>query len=1805
MKEKTSITSVETLKLSDFYIKIDDGKLIITHIDENTSFTYNKDALVVSNTNDNKNTLTITNKDIKINQDGVIVGKEGNILDYIKWDEKNFILGDGIITIDESKEFYFNGIITDRNLSPELLDIIKFNKGEQGPTGPQGPAGEPGKDGTDSSKYTYVLYSKLNPNDEANAPIIGDAVKLGISRFPTKETMYMGVRYNMVDEQPTSLENEDFSRYEWMRYKGENAYTAHINGLNIFKIPKNTNGERALPTTIELNGIPSFPNVKTCYWEMFDFDTNSYLKISNSDNKRTIEISYSDYIEYYKEHPSLDIMFVVVPDDDLNQILVRDMTSIYALREGDDSNALTLSNQMHNLQTDENNVVLPKEYENAFTYIGFYTGVVQKTLKPSELSIRSLSGRTEWKMESVNASRSNSPIKEVKLSCTNLVDSSDILEITHIDTGLMSQFSLYKAGDGKVRLVRINGSTSVWKENEDFSPSILSLQSRGYGDIVFGRWEYKKPSFQDFNILDNANTADIVLNAFEFFHDCNQVVFKAVYINPISNLEVFDLHVVDVLDSMYNLTISNSQDKVALDTYNNYKYQDVTTDISLYQGNSLVPINVIEQSKLMSYSGGKRTVLGDIAIYSKHQSTKYRIEQKSGEDASKIKFVLEYCENGDFITFTHIESGQSKIFSILIDDKYNTSVDIVGEQIFYYNNNVYKPQSITLQSSGVHIPINETIQWSFLNESHEWVDIIGANSASYTIYPDERWLGFSADTAKFKVKYGSEPTNQDIHSVFKLRDGSDSKILVLSNESQSILTDEYGVIPKTNGVINQLVYTNIDMYSGNEHMDSSTSDYTSESVFVDCVGRFEQTEGNNKTVKLIITDLTADYGNVGVTRTVNGIRYTRTLFIYKSKQGISGIAGDWVSYIFFNSNTKPTRPLGDSGLLPVPENSGWLDAPIGGGSWWMSKAKIGGSTNLTVEPFSEPILVSGRDGLDGIGSYILDLDNQNVSVFCDKNGTIIGTLPKCKATLYFGSEEAQGVVYSIYPQMEGVGINDKTGEIVITSLKEDYNEIPVRADVGLFSATHYMTVTKVYKGKDAAIVSLIPSTSLIRKDADLNIEPKTISCDLFLNIGGEESYVISNNTQFAEQSAYLDGYTLERSINDNAFEPCSLSGESNGVYALQQSDTKISYRLVYNSKVSDIEDIYVIQDGTIFMYHYMLGDKTPPSPNDNSWSTQIPALLPNKFIWMRASKIVNGSVEILGITRVSGENGSNGESSYTHIKYCTVLGGSFVSADKAIYMGVQISSYETPSNDSNDYQWTKIKGDKGDAGSQGIPGTSKFFHIRYSINQDGNPLQTSPAKYIGTLITDYEDVSNVPYDFYTWAKFEGDNGESIKGDDGTSYYLFIRYSNDGGSTFTANNGLVAGSYLGTYISEINTPSLSVSDYQWVKIKGEQGDKGPVPYVKVWNEFDTFRNTNDYVDIVIYEPNGLYYKLKVNASTNQVPPSNTSIWEEIETFKIVATDTLLARDANLANFIFRDSKLVSQHNYIDGTPNLILDGLTGKITANNAVIRGDIEGKIVAESGYISGELKIGKNTGILKLNRQQDFPNVYLGPNQPVFYTGKVKPVYPDYPRDFDRFDAVKVACDYPLEGDRSVYSSYFVIDDLGDLYGRNANFDGFVSADRLDITGRIRQNYKTIIWNTFADKNANNGLLDLFHSSYYLEINIPNFGSGDVGYIYLSEPPIFYSDNTLLSRDAADGTEVNLVIKNNTSDSAELWSAYNSISDRYPIFDERKELISIPANRLTIIKLLYCKHAYKTKPGGDEYVDKLSGWIPVSIFHT
>lgn len=263
---------------------------------------------------------------------------------------------------------------------------------------------------------------------------------------------------------------------------------------------------------------------------------------------------------------------------------------------------------------------------------------------------------------------------------------------------------------------------------------------------------------------------------------------------------------------------------------------------------------------------------------------------------------------------------------------------------------------------------------------------------------------------------------------------------------------------------------------------------------------------------------------------------------------------------------------------------------------------------------------------------------------------------------------------------------------------------------------------------------------------------------------------------------------------------------------------------------------------------------------------------PSKYTWGK----FQGDNGEDGADGIPGKNGENGETSYVHFAYATSADGKtgFSTTDTVgkTYMGQYADFEKADSEDPTKYRWSKFQGPQGpqgeqgpqglqglqgEKGEQGIPGPTgetgatgatgpqgpagkdgtngktSYFHIKYSPVENPTSSQMSevPNTYIGTYV-DYTEPDSTDPSKYTWYRFKGLQGKQgtqgipgTNGADGKTSYLHIKYSNDGGKTFTSNSGETVGDYIGQCTDFNRADPTTVGAYTWSKIKGEIGAKG--------------------------------------------------------------------------------------------------------------------------------------------------------------------------------------------------------------------------------------------------------------------------------------------------------------------------------------------------------------------------------------------
>lgn len=154
--------------------------------------------------------------------------------------------------------------------------------------------------------------------------------------------------------------------------------------------------------------------------------------------------------------------------------------------------------------------------------------------------------------------------------------------------------------------------------------------------------------------------------------------------------------------------------------------------------------------------------------------------------------------------------------------------------------------------------------------------------------------------------------------------------------------------------------------------------------------------------------------------------------------------------------------------------------------------------------------------------------------------------------------------------------------------------------------------------------------------------------------------------------------------------------------------------------------------------------------------------------------------------------------------------------------------------------------------------------------------------------------------------------------------------------------------------------------------GNPGLPGQVPIQKEWVVGDTHRFNDEIKDFIYVRgasSDTSYWYTRTNkgdvvAGSPPVGGANVEGYTRVDWLRTLAVNVLLAEEANLANFIFKDGQLLSVRGTVNGVETnysgqanfnhyIILDGKTGKIYAEGA----EITGVINALSGSI-GHLTI-------------------------------------------------------------------------------------------------------------------------------------------------------------------------------------------------------------------------------------------------------
>lgn len=226
-------------------------------------------------------------------------------------------------------------------------------------------------------------------------------------------------------------------------------------------------------------------------------------------------------------------------------------------------------------------------------------------------------------------------------------------------------------------------------------------------------------------------------------------------------------------------------------------------------------------------------------------------------------------------------------------------------------------------------------------------------------------------------------------------------------------------------------------------------------------------------------------------------------------------------------------------------------------------------------------------------------------------------------------------------------------------------------------------------------------------DTDGNTICDTVGNPIYL----EPEYVayigIANNKETPTESDDPADYIWTR------YKGADGENGSDGKDGADGKDGKTSYTHIAYANSADGKTDFSVSDSNreyIGMYaDFTEQDST--NPDDYAWT------------------LVKGANGAQGIP---GKAGADGKTPYFHIAYANSADGKtgfdvVVSAGKQ-YIG-QYTDYDTPDDsiDPTKYRWTKIKGEQGEKGEQGVPGRTYFIELSSNILKRGQNDKVVPS----------------------------------------------------------------------------------------------------------------------------------------------------------------------------------------------------------------------------------------------------------------------------------------------------------------------------------------------------------------------------------------------------------------------------------------------------------------------------------------------
>lgn len=667
---------------------------------------------------------------------------------------------------------------------------------------------------------------------------------------------------------------------------------------------------------------------------------------------------------------------------------------------------------------------------------------------------------------------------------------------------------------------------------------------------------------------------------------------------------------------------------------------------------------------------------------------------------------------------------------------------------------------------------------------------------------------------------------------------------------------------------------------------------------------------------------------------------------------------------------------------------------------------------------------------DGKNPITADIDNEMDAVACDPDGNVLFGLPvSCMVSMWAGSrqlrlsrvlltppegvvveqqmvdqngkpltelteEELKAVQYTSCRLTVPASVTLEDGTVVPGITREAERALPIGIRVeAVYGSNIYhrnltFTINKVIAGENAVIYKLQPNVKVVSVDKTNKLSVDHVTCSV-VGFDGRKAVALESMPETLKMEYAVDG---------GAFG----TYEYQELVPVTKDSRKVEFELYQKMDeewvLIDTETIYVVKDGNavegIREYYLATSFKEGVTREDGEWGVwqadAIPEIGENKkYLWNYEETIYSGTeptyTEPVIIATWAGKGGvqeviewymvnndkdtipgydderwvakkapqmdkehrylwnyeqikwTDGEDTYTEPAIIGVFGEDGVSSLELVASTSTISQNSFGTYEPSNIRVRALRAGVGES----------VWMAAWGFQKDSDGREKEVAVYISSEQVLYWDFEPTAWDSKQFVRLE----------------VFAYPASDEQNTSSYSPDTAIARTTINYIGDGHGGPMP-------RNRGEYSNTETYYYNDMYRDFVWYNDGNSVTKVYMREGYGMneaYPKNDKQGGVKGEVPSNTSLyWVEVPKTVMTAIDTALIDTANIAGFMFKDGKMVSQETGSDplndiSKSKLILDGTNGEIIAQKGIFRGEIyaekgtfKGEVNAESGFIGG-----------------------------------------------------------------------------------------------------------------------------------------------------------------------------------------------------------------------------------------------------------